>query len=96
MIQKALRAARLWYILASLAEAPARALSEAVLASALDELRLRPSSAEMRDDLLWLADRALLRIDPEDGFWIASLVARGADVAELRLTVDGITPPPPK
>lgn len=53
------------------------------------------SSDRIEQDVAWLAEQGLLKSASVDGVTIATLTARGLDVAQGRATVPGVKKPAP-
>lgn len=95
-IAAALREHRRHGILAILAEAGPGAHNEVVLASVLAEVGLPISGADLRDELRWLENRGLVRLEHPAGIWQAALLRKGHDVARGTERIEGIRPPLPE
>lgn len=72
------------------------ALNDGVLQDALERSGHRVSRDVVRGDLGWLSELELVAIEDVRGLWIASLTARGEDVARGRAVVAGIKRPSPR
>lgn len=73
------------------------ALNESVIHDALERLGHHVPRSIARDDLVWLEERALLRVEVVgDRVWVATLTERGGDVATGRSRVEGVKRPSPR
>ncbi|MBI1214537.1 MAG: ArsR family transcriptional regulator [Alphaproteobacteria bacterium] len=69
-------------------------LNDSVLRDALERLGHRRLSRDLlRSDIGWLADRGLLKIEYMGPVQLATIQLRGIEVAEGRVTVEGVKPP---
>lgn len=69
-------------------------LNDEVLREALDRLAYpRLARETVRTDINYLAKRGLVREEWLDDFLIAHITKRGVEVAEGRISVEGIAPP---
>lgn len=82
-------------ILRLLAEAPGYASNESLLADAVADYGFAPSRDQLRAQLAWLAEQGLLDCGGPDHCRVATLSARGEDVARGRATVPGVKRPRP-
>ena len=80
-------------ILRILAQLPGYRTNNAVLLGALRELGHNPSRDQLRAELQWLAEQGLIAVEELAPAMIATLLGRGADVAEGRATVPGVQRP---
>lgn len=80
-------------ILRLLTLAPALAAPGVVIARGLAIYGHQPSVDAWRNDLLWLAEMALISVTDE---WAATLTSRGRDVANGIASVAGVARPPPE
>lgn len=70
--------------------------NESLLRTALRNLGYLTSSSILRADVVWLEERKLVKTrEIGDGLLIATLLARGRDVAEGAEFVDGVARPDP-
>lgn len=53
------------------------------------------SSDRIEQDLAWLAEQGLLGVERAEGITVATITARGLDVATGRTTVPGVQQPQP-
>lgn len=53
------------------------------------------SADRIEQDLAWLAEQSLVRLEKAEGVTVATLTQRGGDVAEGRATVPGVQRPQP-
>ena len=71
------------------------ALSDRLLRSALESFGHRPSLDALRAELAWLAEQGLVTTQDVEGHTMATLTARGQDVAQGRARVPGVRRPEP-
>ena len=95
-LEQFLRERRRHAILAILSEAGDYRYGEGVLAAALDAVALPCDAGTLREELRWLADRDLVRLEYPDTGWQVKLGRRGADAASGLLRIEGIRLPPPE
>lgn len=77
-------------ILLLLDASPGGGGNEALLHAALPEFGHSPSTDQVRADLAWLAEQGLATTKDTHGLMVATITARGADVASGRATVPGV------
>ena len=83
-------------ILRSLAEAGYDA-KESILSDCLDLYGHDISRDLVRNHLVWLEEQGLIQLERlKDGYMVASITQRGLDVAQGRVTVEGVKRPRPK
>ncbi|MDE3932989.1 hypothetical protein NUQ34_03175 [Glaesserella parasuis] len=83
-------------ILRSLAEAGYDA-NESILSDCLDLYGHDISRDLVRNHLVWLEEQGLIQLKRlKDGYMVASITQRGLDVAQGRVTVEGVKRPRPK
>lgn len=84
-------------ILRFLAEDADYSLNDSVLQTALDHIGHGVSRDVLRTDLAWLAEQGLVTVEAVMGgkVAVATLTARGADVAGGRAVVPGVKRPTP-
>lgn len=82
-------------ILSLLAAAAAYTLHEVHLKTALKERAEAVSTDVLRAELQWLHEQGLVLAKHADGFWLATLTARGGDVEQGLATVPGVARPEP-
>jgi hypothetical protein len=82
-------------ILLLLSCSPGGACNAALLHAALPDYGHNPSGDQIAGDLAWLAEQGLLTTRDTHGLTVATLTARGQDVAEGRATVPGVKRPRP-
>lgn len=82
-------------LLRSLVEAGFDA-NESILQRCLDLYGHRISRDLVRTHLRWLAEQGLVMLNEVSGCLVATITARGIDVAEGRSFVDGVHKPRPK
>lgn len=71
--------------------------NESILSSGLEMYGHRISRDLVRNHLNWLEEQGLVRIERlANGYMVATIAARGADVAEGRVVVDGVKRPRPR
>lgn len=71
--------------------------NESILSSGLEMYGHRISRDLVRNHLNWLEEQGLVRIERlTNGYMVATITARGADVAEGRVVVDGVKRPRPR
>jgi len=80
-------------ILLLLVDAPGLLLNEDVIYRALPKLGHMPSADVLRNDLMWLAEVMLIKIETTKP-WVAHLVQRGAEVAIGRAKAYGVADTP--
>lgn len=81
-------------ILRLLTADPDRRANEYVIRISVQRLGYETGTRRLRQDLSWLADRVLIRVEELDDLWVATLTAYGDDVAHGHETVAGVAPPP--
>lgn len=92
-----LREERRLVILRLLAEQAAYRSNSSRLHAGLHHLGIGASRDDVRTDLAWLADQDLLHLEqPAEGVYVATLSARGLDVAQGQARVPGVAKPSPK
>lgn len=94
-LNDALRPALRLHLLRVLRDGPQQTAHEYLLRDQLDLLGYRVDQGLVHGELEWLRERALLTTQPIEGAFLATLTQRGADVAEDRLAIDGISRPRP-
>lgn len=67
--------------------------NEALLHAALPDFGHTPSGDQVRGDLAWLAEQGLVTTRDTHGLMVATLTARGQDVAQGRAVVPGVKRP---
>lgn len=71
--------------------------NESILSSGLEMYGHRISRDLVRNHLNWLEEQGLVRLERlANGYMVATITARGADVAEGRVIVDGVKRPRPR
>ena len=80
-------------ILRVLAEMPAYRTNSFLLQTLLAKWGHEPSSDQVKTELTWLQEQALVTVDDVEGVYVATLTARGADVAAGRAFVPGVKRP---
>lgn len=71
--------------------------NESILSSGLEMYGHRISRDLVRNHLNWLEEQGLVRLERlANGYMVATITARGADVAEGRVVVDGVKRPRPR
>lgn len=80
-------------ILRVLAELPAYRTNSYLLQTLLRQWGHEPSADQVKTDLAWLAEQQLVTVEVVESVHIATLTARGADVAAGRATVPGVKRP---
>jgi Fe2+ or Zn2+ uptake regulation protein len=85
-------------ILRLLEQAPGYAANDSILHSGLEHVGHRCSRDQVRTDLAWLAEQGLVEVEmlPGAKIVVATIVARGLDVANGRATVPGVKRPSPR
>lgn len=83
-------------ILNLLASASAYTLHEQPLKQALASQAEGVSTDLLRADLQWLHEQGLVVAKESDGFWFATLTAKGGDVRQGLSCVPGVARPEPK
>ena len=83
-------------ILLLLDAAPGGIGNEALLHAALPDFGHEPSSDQIRVDLAWLAEQQLVTTRDTHGLMVATISARGQDVAGGRARVPGVKKPRPR
>lgn len=82
-------------ILRLLAELPMYRTNSTVLLAALRQLGHNPSRDQLSGELRWLQEQGLIEVsEVAANTYVATLLGRGADVAEGRATVPGVHRPP--
>ena len=82
-------------ILQQLELAPAYTLHEIDLKNALARKGQRTGYDALHADLQWLHEQGLVLAKHPDGFWLATLTAKGGDVREGLVTMPGVARPEP-
>ena len=80
-------------ILRVLAELPSYRTNSSVLVSLLGNFGHSPSRDQVKTELQWLAEQALVAVDDVSDVLVATLTERGADVAAGRAIVPGVKKP---
>lgn len=80
-------------ILRVLAELPAYRTNSYLLQTLLRQWGHEPSADQVKGDLAWLQEQQLVTVEVVESVHIATLTARGADVAAGRATVPGVKRP---
>lgn len=90
-----LRADMRLVILRSLAELPSYRANSSVLHTVLQHWGHEPSRDQVKTELRWLEEQALVSIDSigDGAVLLVTLTERGADVAAGRARVDGVKRP---
>lgn len=89
------RAALRLQILLLLAEAPGYSAGQDLLYAALPDRGLAVSSDAVATELAWLAEQGLATVEDVAGLSVATVTARGVDVASGRAPVPGVARPGP-
>ncbi len=82
-------------ILRTLEEDPGYSMNESVIQSVLASFGHNVSRDRVRQDLAWLAEQGLVRLETVVSVQVATLTGRGADVATGRARVPGVKRPSP-
>ena len=82
-------------LLRALLKTPAYALHEFMLQSEAARYGHSVSRDLLRVDLAWLAEQGLVKVDKANTTHVATLTARGHDVAQGNATVPGVKRPLP-
>lgn len=82
-------------ILRLLVEAHGFSVNSSILQSAMREFAHNVSRDLLHTELHWLAEQGLLKVEPRMSVLIATLTARGADVAKGTAVVPGVKRPGP-
>jgi DNA-binding transcriptional ArsR family regulator len=93
---RALEEDRRLAILRLLSEAPGYSVNSSVLQAALQAFAHRVSRDRVHGDLAWLREQGLITIEEFDSVVVATLSARGLDVAEGAADHPGVKRPAPK
>ncbi len=80
-------------ILRVLAELPAYRTNSFLLSTLLGKFGHEPSADQVKGDLAWLQEQQLVTVEIVESVHIATLTARGADVAAGRAVVPGVKRP---
>ena len=80
-------------VLRVLAELPAYRTNSFLLQTLLAKWGHEPSADQVKGDLAWLQEQALVSVDVVESVHIATLTTRGADVAAGRAIVPGVKRP---
>lgn len=92
-----LREQRRLVILRLLSEQAGYRSNSSILHTGLHHLGIPASRDDVVTDVAWLAEQALLRSEEAvAGVWVASLTARGLDVARGDATCPGVAMPGPR
>ena len=71
-------------------------LNDSMLQMSLDCYGNKVSTDRIKTELSWLAEQGLVTTVPVGDYLVATLAARGGDVANARTTVPGVKRPGPK
>lgn len=82
-------------VLRVLALAPSMQANHFVLQTALEGLGHRVSREKVQQDLCWLDETGLVRVEDLETITLASLTDKGLDVAEGRVSIPGVKRPIP-
>ena len=82
-------------ILRLLSEQPDYALNESILLDMVGRFGFAPSRDNLRAQLAWLDEQGLAGMSGPEHCRVATLTARGEDVAKGRATVPGVKRPRP-
>jgi len=82
-------------VLRCLAEDSNYSINESLLLDMVETYGFAPSRDNLRAQLAWLAEQGLITIGGPDTCQVATLTARGEDVAKARATVPGVKRPRP-
>lgn len=80
-------------MLRALAETPGYRANSSVICTLLDQFGHTVTRDLVKSELRWLEDQGLLSIEEAGSVLVATLAARGQDVAEGRAVVDGVAKP---
>lgn len=83
-------------ILKTLEELPDYRANESLLHQMVEEFAFTASRDQIRSDLAWLAEQALIESSELAGVMLAKITARGLDVATGRAVVPGVKRPEPR
>lgn len=83
-------------ILQTLAQTPGYGVNEGVLCDYLDAMKHPVGRDLLRTELAWLAEQGFVTTETFEGVVVATLSARGLDVAEGRVVVPGVKRPGPE
>lgn len=83
-------------LLRLLEESAGYTLNESILSDGTEPYGFTPSRDRVRTELSWLAEQGLVDLDDDPGIMVATLTARGIDVALGRVSVPGIRRPTPR
>lgn len=83
-------------ILRALCQDPGYSHNEMILKDILYAIGHKVSTDKLRAQLFWLAEQGLVRIDSIADLMVATLTARGADVAAGAATCPGVKRPRPE
>jgi hypothetical protein len=78
------------HVLRTLASAPAYRANERLLHEMLDDAGLPCARDQVRNDMAWLHDMALVTVREVAGVMIAEVTQRGVDVAQGNASVPGV------
>jgi len=82
-------------VLRALSQTPQYKANEYVLRGVLEEFGHIVGTDRLRADLDWLAEQGLVTVEEVGAVIVASITARGADVADGRTRVHGVKLPEP-
>lgn len=82
-------------ILRALEEDPGYSMNESVIQSVLASFGHRVGRDRVQQDLAWLAEQGLVKLELVISVQVATLTARGADAATGRSRVPGVKRPGP-
>lgn len=92
-----LREQRRLVILRLLSEQAGYRSNSSILYSGLQHLAVPASRDDVMTDIAWLAEQDLVRSEEAvAGVWVATLTARGLDVAQGTASCPGVAKPSPK
>jgi len=80
-------------ILRVLIDMPSYRSNSSILYNVLDQFGHSPSRDQVKGELAWLAEQGLVEVEDVSGLLVATLTARGQDVAKGRVMVPGVKRP---
>ncbi|TBU75211.1 ArsR family transcriptional regulator [Phytopseudomonas daroniae] len=78
-----------------LSELPQYRANSSVITSLLGEFGHHPSRDQVKSELSWLGEQALVKVEDIGSVLVVTLTERGGDVAAGRASVPGISKPRP-
>lgn len=83
-------------LLRALDAAPGYSCNESLLTDVMEEFGLSATRDQVRGELAWLSEQALVTVETVGGIMIAEMTGRGVDVAKGKATHPGVKRPSPR